>query len=165
MAERAGRKRVLTLAGEALAIGLGVFLSLWADEWRTNRNIEADSRESLARVRQDISSDTLELARLSGVTQRRVDAIRALLAQDPGASGATAGPKGESFADVIGQAMSGATSVAQKSETVSMQAIANQADLNEIVTAVNNAEMTLQTVVAVRDKVIQAYQEILRMPI
>ena len=46
-----------------------------------------------------------------------------------------------------------------------MQAVANQADLNDIVTAVNNAEMTLQTVVAIRDRVIQAYQEILRMPI
>ena len=43
--------------------------------------------------------------------------------------------------------------------------LSSQADLNEIVTAVNNAEMTLQTVVAVRDKVIQAYQEIMRMPI
>jgi len=30
---------------------------------------------------------------------------------------------------------------------------------------VANAELTLQTVIAVRDKVIQAYQDILRMPI
>ena len=31
--------------------------------------------------------------------------------------------------------------------------------------AVTNAEITLQTVVSIRDRVIQAYQEILRMPI
>ena len=31
--------------------------------------------------------------------------------------------------------------------------------------AVTNAELTLQTVVAVRDKVISAYQDIIRMPI
>jgi flagellar hook-basal body complex protein FliE len=31
--------------------------------------------------------------------------------------------------------------------------------------AVANADLALQTVVAVRDRVIQAYQEILRMPI
>lgn len=39
------------------------------------------------------------------------------------------------------------------------------ADLTDVVTAVGKAELTLQTVVAVRDKVIQAYQEVLRMPI
>jgi len=33
------------------------------------------------------------------------------------------------------------------------------------VTAVANAEHTLETVIAVRDKVLTAYQEILRMPI
>jgi len=34
-----------------------------------------------------------------------------------------------------------------------------------VVTAVANAQHTLETVVAVRDKVLNAYQEILRMPI
>jgi hypothetical protein len=31
-------KRALVLLSEALAIALGVFLALWANEWRTNRN-------------------------------------------------------------------------------------------------------------------------------
>lgn len=81
---------------------------------------------------------------------------------DLGAAGA---PTGESFGDIMAQALNDAANVGRKSETVSIQAVANQADLNEIVTAINSAEMTLQTVVAVRDKVIQAYQEIMRMPI
>ena len=34
-----------------------------------------------------------------------------------------------------------------------------------MVTAVANAELALQTVVAVRDQVVAAYQEIMRMPI
>ncbi len=34
-----------------------------------------------------------------------------------------------------------------------------------LVTAVTNAEMALESVVAVRDRVVQAYQDILRMPI
>jgi flagellar hook-basal body complex protein FliE len=34
-----------------------------------------------------------------------------------------------------------------------------------VVTAVSNAEVTLQTAVAVRDRVIQAYLDIIRMPI
>jgi flagellar hook-basal body complex protein FliE len=34
-----------------------------------------------------------------------------------------------------------------------------------VVTAVSNAEVTLQTVVAVRDRVVAAYLDILKMPI
>ena len=34
-----------------------------------------------------------------------------------------------------------------------------------ITIAVTNAEITLETIVALRDRVVQAYQEILRMPI
>ena len=50
-------------------------------------------------------------------------------------------------------------------ERQSLKAAAGTADLNDVVMAVGKAEMTLQTVVAVRDRVIQAYQEIIRMPI
>jgi flagellar hook-basal body complex protein FliE len=50
-------------------------------------------------------------------------------------------------------------------EQQSAQAVAGQVDIRDVVMAVNNAEVTLQTAVAVRDKVIQAYQEIMRMPI
>jgi flagellar hook-basal body complex protein FliE len=46
-----------------------------------------------------------------------------------------------------------------------MKAITGKADLNDVIVAVNDAEMTLQTVVGLRDRMIQAYQEILRMPI
>jgi flagellar hook-basal body complex protein FliE len=70
-----------------------------------------------------------------------------------------------SFADLLTQATSGAVDTARAGEQISMHAVANQAELNEIVTAVTNAELTLQTVVAVRDRIIQAYQEIIRMPI
>jgi flagellar hook-basal body complex protein FliE len=53
----------------------------------------------------------------------------------------------------------------RKGEQQSAQAVAGQVDIRDVVMAVNNAEVTLQTAVAVRDKVIQAYQEIMRMPI
>jgi flagellar hook-basal body complex protein FliE len=41
----------------------------------------------------------------------------------------------------------------------------NDAELVDIVSAVANAEITLDTVVTIRDRVIHAYQEIIRMPI
>ena len=45
------------------------------------------------------------------------------------------------------------------------QAVLGNASLTEIVESVTAAELTLQTVVAVRDKMLQAYQDIMRMPI
>ena len=47
----------------------------------------------------------------------------------------------------------------------SAAAAAGKADLNTVVVAVAEADLTLKTVVAVRDKVLAAYREILRMPI
>ncbi len=53
----------------------------------------------------------------------------------------------------------------REGEAQSLQEAAGAADINDVVMAVNKAELTLQTVVTLRDKVIQAYQEIIRMPI
>ena len=44
-------------------------------------------------------------------------------------------------------------------------AVQGQGSLIDVVTAVSSAEASLETVIAVRDQVIQAYQEIMRMPI
>jgi len=72
---------------------------------------------------------------------------------------------GTGFADLVSRALDGAVAAGRESDRLTVKAIANQADLNEVVTAVSSAELTLQTVVAVRDRVIQAYQDIIRMPI
>lgn len=72
---------------------------------------------------------------------------------------------GKSFADMLGDVAKDAKMSGMAAEKLSVQAVAGKADINEVVTAVSNAEVTLQTVVAVRDKVISAYQDILRMPI
>jgi flagellar hook-basal body complex protein FliE len=50
-------------------------------------------------------------------------------------------------------------------ETAVTNAAMGRGDLVDVVTAVAAAEATLETVIAVRDEVIKAYQEIMRMPI
>lgn len=55
---------------------------------------------------------------------------------------------------------------AQKSaEAISYSAIRGEASLSELIPAVLQAETTLNTIVAVRDRLVGAYQEILRLPI
>lgn len=53
----------------------------------------------------------------------------------------------------------------QQGEAASVLGLAGKVDLSQVVTAVSNAEVTLQAAVAVRDKVVQSYNDILRMPI
>lgn len=72
---------------------------------------------------------------------------------------------GTDFASVLKDAAKVVVGDAKTAEKASMAAIAGKADIREVVAAVANAEMTLETVVNVRDKVINAYNEILRMPI
>ena len=83
------------------------------------------------------------------------------------ASGATGvGPRpATSFADVLEDTARNAIGSMKKGETLSALGTVGQADLTDVVQAVSNAEVTLQTVTAVRDKVLTAYQEIMRMPI
>lgn len=69
------------------------------------------------------------------------------------------------FAAALEEAAKSAHETLGKAESVSMDAVAGKAELLDVVTAVNDAESTLRTVVAVRDKVMQSYQEILRMPV
>lgn len=69
------------------------------------------------------------------------------------------------FGQMLTEALQSTVDAAKTSEVVSAKAVAGKADVTEVVTAVTNAEMALDTVVAVRDRVISAYQEILRMPI
>jgi len=79
-----------------------------------------------------------------------------------------AGPavgSGTGFGDLLRKAAEGAVGSLQEGEAASLRAATGKADITEVVTAMSNAELTLQTVTAVRDRVISAYQDILRMPI
>jgi len=73
--------------------------------------------------------------------------------------------KGPDFAEMLKGATESAIDTLREGEVQTLKAAAGAADLTEVVMAVSKAEMTLQTAVTVRDKVVSAYQEILRMPI
>ncbi|MEM7046448.1 MAG: flagellar hook-basal body complex protein FliE [Pseudomonadota bacterium] len=80
-------------------------------------------------------------------------------------AGTAAPAPGRTFAEVISKVAKDGVAQGKQAEELTAQAIAGQADINQVVLAVTSAELTLQTVVAVRDKVVQSYQDIMRMPI
>ncbi len=82
----------------------------------------------------------------------------------PGLSGSDL-DNGSDFAKVLSDATEGAIGTLREAESQSLKAAIGEADLTDVVTAVSKAELTLETVVTLRNRVIQAYQEIFRMPI
>ncbi len=70
-----------------------------------------------------------------------------------------------SFSQYLKGAATEAIDNQYKAEALQMDSLTGKVELADLVTAVSNAELTLSTVVAVRDRVINAYQEIIRMPI
>ncbi|MBX3447699.1 MAG: flagellar hook-basal body complex protein FliE [Parvibaculaceae bacterium] len=77
-----------------------------------------------------------------------------------------AGQANGGFGEILKQTLSDTVNVSKASE-MQMAAVTGGTGGNivDVVTAVAEAESALQTVVTVRDKVITAYQEIMRMPI
>jgi flagellar hook-basal body complex protein FliE len=71
----------------------------------------------------------------------------------------------QGFSDVLAQSIGSAVSATKNAESASYGAVTKTTDLVDVVSAVNNAELALETVVAVRDRMISAYQEVMRMPI
>ena len=72
---------------------------------------------------------------------------------------------GPSFQELLKDVAEGVVDSSRHAEATQLQASVKQAELVDVISAVSNAELALESVVAVRDKVVQAYQEILRMPI
>src|SRR6187551_416762 len=75
-------------------------------------------------------------------------------------------PKSEtSFTSVLKEALASVNEIGHKSD-VQTRAVANgKSNMVNVVTAVAETEVAIDAVVAVRDKVIAAYEEIMRMPI
>lgn len=84
------------------------------------------------------------------------------LDSSPAAANETGKP---AFDELLTESLSTAKNTAYNSESISAKSLVGDAELHELVTSVTNAELTLNTVVAVRDRVVNAYQEILKMPI
>jgi flagellar hook-basal body complex protein FliE len=66
---------------------------------------------------------------------------------------------------VLGAASQKFADVVSKGEEVAMASMTGEADPHQLVEALTQSELAIQTAVSVRDKVVEAYQEILRMPV
>ena len=83
----------------------------------------------------------------------------------PAAGVAPANLPGSSFSDFLSGAVQDSINTIRQGEQAATAQVQGKANLVDVVQQVNSAELTLDTVVAVRDKVIAAYQSIMQMQI
>ena len=81
------------------------------------------------------------------------------------AGGSASPSNGADFGGMVTRAIQGAVQAGHAAENQAMTAIAGGGNLTEVVQAVSRAELALQTTTAIRDRVVSAYQDIMRMPI
>jgi len=91
-------------------------------------------------------------------------AAAAKLLTDPAqGAGETAGAGG--FASALKDALSAVNELGHKSDAQTRAMANGKSDMVNVVTAVTETEVAIDAVVAVRDRVIQAYEDIMKMPI
>lgn len=74
---------------------------------------------------------------------------------------ADAGGFGAMLQDVVGSV----ADAGRNADAQTVKAVTGKGDLVDVVTAVAESEVALETLVSVRDRMISAYEEIMRMPI
>ena len=92
-------------------------------------------------------------------------AVQGVASKPPAGISNVGGDDGPDFSQVLSKTMGDMVQTSRQAEKMMTAHTAGKAELVDVVTAVASAQSSLETVMAVRDQVISAYQEIMRMPI
>ncbi len=101
-------------------------------------------------------------AAIQAQAEKAMGAAASGAAGGAGGAGAASGP---GFGDMLKQVLSDAVGQSKAAETAMTNQVQGKAEMVDVVTAISSAQTSLETMMAVRDQVISAYQEIMRMPI
>jgi flagellar hook-basal body complex protein FliE len=105
------------------------------------------------------SSISSMIERPSGITAASTSSVKSI------AGASSQGVAQVSFLDTMAQVASSSIDTLKAGEASSISGIQGKASVQQVAEAVMAAEQTLQTAIAIRDKVVAAYQEIARMAI
>lgn len=75
------------------------------------------------------------------------------------------GAAGPDFWQLVDNNITDTINANRQGEAVGVAALNNKVSAADLSVAINNAELTLRTITAIRDRVISAYQDIIKMPI
>ena len=84
---------------------------------------------------------------------------------DTASAGKPSGTGGPSFGAMLKESLGSVMEAGRSSDGQTMAMVSGKANVVDVVTAVAETEVAVGTLVSVRDRVIQSYEEIMRMPI
>jgi flagellar hook-basal body complex protein FliE len=97
---------------------------------------------------------------ITGIPMTRITPSTGVSPATPAAPGS-----GADFGTALQSALGSALDAGHDADAQSVKAITQGGNVTEVATAVARAELTLQTATAVRDRMLQAYQDIMRIQI
>ena len=124
-----------------------------ADLDRQKARLEADKGDA-----DRLTRDSAEA--LSKLERDLAESVRKLRAVQAGQ--AVAGP---SFSALLKDSVGSVLEAGKKSDAQTMAMASGKANVMDVVTAVADTDVAVSTLVSVRDRVIQAYEDIMKMPI
>jgi flagellar hook-basal body complex protein FliE len=84
---------------------------------------------------------------------------------DPGVAGKASDAGGPSFGDLVKEAIGNVMDGGRKADAQTVAVASGKANVMDVVTAVAETDVKVSTLVSVRDKVIQSYEDIMKMAI
>ena len=84
---------------------------------------------------------------------------------DTGGAGKSSEAGGQSFGALLKDAIGSVMDAGKKSDAQTMAMTSGKANVMDVVTAVAETDVAVSTLVSVRDRVIQSYEDIMKMPI
>ncbi|MFW7269465.1 flagellar hook-basal body complex protein FliE [Gluconacetobacter sp. Hr-1-5] len=109
---------------------------------------------------------------ISDITTRSLDALnaygqtqKALQPSTDDTQSDASSDSVSSFGNVLDGALKNAVQTGKSAETLTAQGLSGKGNLTDIATSVEEAKLTLQTVTTVRDRIVQAYQDVMKMSI
>jgi flagellar hook-basal body complex protein FliE len=102
---------------------------------------------------------------MTGIATITVTPAAAADAYSRTATGGTTQGAPADFGTTLQNALTDAVASGKDAEAKATQAIEGGGNITEVVTAISRAQLALQSATAIRDRVVQAYQDIMKMPI
>ena len=96
-----------------------------------------------------------------------IDALKGIPSGLPkiGGGDAVSAPDGAGFSDALGRVVQAVESTESQANTAVSGMLSGTTDVHDAMIALQRADLTLQFSVQIRNKLVQAYNEIMRMPI
>ena len=82
-----------------------------------------------------------------------------------GTAPAETAAQAQNFSEMVSNAAANAVATVRAGDETALAGVSGNASIQQVVEATMAMESTVQVTVAVRDKLVEAYQEVLRMPL